>query len=66
MEREKVKEGIGDREGEEYIIETETDWAWHGLLKPQNPPPVSHLLQQSYVSYNKAIPPKSRPHLLIH
>jgi hypothetical protein len=27
---------------------TEWPWAWCGLLKPQNPSPVSHLLQQGH------------------
>jgi hypothetical protein len=38
-------------------LQREGQWAWHGLLKPQSPPPGMHLFQQEYTYSNKAIPP---------
>ena len=35
----------------------EGDWAWCGLLKPQNPLPVKHFLQQGHTFSSKATPP---------
>jgi hypothetical protein len=31
-------------------LERGSDGAWLGLLKPQSPPPVTHLLQQGHTS----------------
>ncbi|MGE9574399.1 hypothetical protein ACQP3C_25430, partial [Escherichia coli] len=39
--------------------EKEKDSVWHGLLKPQSPPPVTHLLQQGHIYSNKTTPPNS-------
>lgn len=33
-----------------YILIWRQIWAWHGLLKPQRPPPVTHFLQQGCTS----------------
>jgi hypothetical protein len=36
---------------ESYILihmQKERDWAWHGLLKPQSPSPMTHFFHQSH------------------
>jgi hypothetical protein len=47
------------------LRESERDWTWYGILKPQSPPSVTHLLQQghtphpSQISWNQAFQPMS-------
>ena len=36
---------VAGRQGERKGV-----WAWHGLLKPHSPPPVTHLPQQGHTS----------------
>lgn len=41
-----VLEPVAESSHLDQQAERVRNWAWHGLLKPQSPPPLAELLQQ--------------------